>query len=89
MLAVVRSAGTTGIVAADYTIWYTPAGSTPSVVTMATVQLQSGQSLITFSVTLANGLFLEVDGQLTATLDNVTLIGGGQFIQDSNCSTLQ
>ncbi len=79
----VRSAGTLGVVAVDYTVWYMLASSSstspaPSLVTIGLVQLQSGQSLTSFSVTLPNTLFLETGGSLLAVIDNTTLVAGGE-----------
>lgn len=75
-----------GIVAVDYTIVYLPAGVTdPTQVDASTapvlsgsVQLQGGQTLRDFSVTIDDTTFLETGGQFMATLVNVTIIGGGK-----------
>ena len=82
-LSVARSTSTVGVVAVDYTISYSPAPTssspnpTPLLVTSGVVRLQSGQSLLTFSVALSDSLFLETQGRLLAVISNVTLVGGG------------
>ena len=84
-LAINRSGDSIGIVSVDYNIIYLPLGTTdPSQVNLATaltftgsVQLQGGQTLRDFSLTVPNSAFLETGGNFMATIDNATLIGGG------------
>ncbi len=83
MLIVERSRGNMGVISIDYSIVYLPAGVSdgdPEVVTLATgsIQLQGGQSMLEFSVTISNDMFLETGGVFRATITDTNLVDGGK-----------
>jgi hypothetical protein len=41
------------------------------------VQFQGGMSARDFSVTLPDNAFLEIEGNFMATIENATVVGGG------------
>lgn len=86
-LALVRGGGSVGTIAVDYGIVYLPPGvsdpqqGTAGVVVpaMGSVQMRDGQSSLQFNVPLMSGAFLESGSAFYITLDNVTLVGGGEL----------
>ena len=87
-LAVNRSGGAIGIIAVDYSILYLPAGvmdpiqvdRSTALILSGSIQLQGGQTVKDFSVTIDDTVFLETGGEFMATLDNVTIVGGGKHM---------
>ena len=86
-MAVSRGGGTVGIIAVDYSIVYLPPGVTDPQLgssgvvapAMGSIQIQEGQSSLQFNVRLMSGAFLEEGSSFYVTLDNTTLVGGGEM----------
>ena len=93
----VRSGDSVGTISVDYGIVYLPVGVTDpvqgdsSVVTMATgsVQLQGGQVLKEFNVTISEDAFLEPRANFYVYLNSTILVGGGTCacIRVTGCRT--
>lgn len=85
-LAVRRSGGSIGTIAVDYSVVYLPPGVSDPLQgsvgdvapAMGSIQLQDSQSLLQFSVPLLSGAFLEEGSAFYISLDNTTLVGGGE-----------
>lgn len=78
-----RTGDTLGTVTVDYSIVYLPppnpsgGGAVTTLTFAGFVQFQSGMDTRDFSVTLPDNAFLEIGGSFMATIENATLISGG------------
>lgn len=84
-----RTGDTLGTVTVDYSIVYLPPPGSAAATTLTFsgfVQFQSGMDTRDFSVTLPDNAFLETGGSFMATIENATLISGGNY--DPACTAI-
>lgn len=85
-MAITRGGGSVGTIAVDYSIVYLPPGVSDPLLgssgivvpAVGSVQIQDSQSSLQFNVPLMSGAFLEEGSSFYVTLDNTTLVGGGE-----------
>lgn len=81
-MALVRTGGTNGVLAVDYSVVYLPLGVTDPalgipIVAEGSQRLEGGQERAEFDVTISDELFLEPMANFIAIINDTSLVGGG------------